>query len=153
AGRAAATLRDPAPARDGEKLAASRRSLDELSSRLLARAEKEADAGAQIVLWSEVNALILDSDEPAFLEAAGAICRRKNIYLVMGVGLLHLGERLLKNQLLIIDPLGRVAARYQKSFLAPGEPSVPGDGKLRRIDSPFGALSGAICADLSAHRL
>jgi apolipoprotein N-acyltransferase len=118
---------------------------------LLARADREAHAGAKIVFWGEGNAELMQSDEGAFLERASHLAARDHIYLGMALAVYHpAAAKLLDDAFTLIEPDGRVAWTYEKSQLVPGiETSkvVPGNGELRTLDTPYGRLSAAICFD------
>ena len=56
---------------------------------LLARSQQEARAGAKIVVWPEASgtgANVLQEDEPALIQQAGALARQEGIYLDLGLG-------------------------------------------------------------------
>jgi len=55
-----------------------------------------------------------------------------------------------ENKLVLIEPNGHVAWEYNKARPVPGPEAalqVPGDGKLRELDTPYGRLSSIICFD------
>jgi apolipoprotein N-acyltransferase len=113
---------------------------------------REARAGARIAVWPETNLLVLQQDETAFLQRAQALARDEGIYLLMGMGTVHLGEsRPLENKAVLIDPWGQIAFSYRKSRPAPGgeaDAMVPGDGRLPVCATSYGRVSAAICYDM-----
>ena len=118
---------------------------------LLLRADEAARSGARIVFWGEANAPMLQQDEAAFLSAGSRLAARDRIYLGMALGVWVPGAaRVLENELVLIEPDGRIAWHYRKTHPVPGVEaamSAPSDGRLRVLDTPFGRLSGAICFD------
>jgi apolipoprotein N-acyltransferase len=112
---------------------------------------REAAAGARLVAWPEQNLLIFADDESAFLARARKLAATERIYLVMGLGTVHLGRALpLENKSVVIDPSGRVLASYLKSHAVSGwEASVMqrGDGGLPVVRTEDGRLATAICFD------
>lgn len=118
-----------------------------LQQELLRRTVIEAQRGAQIVVWSEANALVFKHGERAFLERASEIAKRERIYLFATLATMQPGAPLAENKIVLIEPSGRIHDAYLKSHPTPGEASVPGTGNMRFIDTPFGRLAWAICYD------
>ncbi len=118
---------------------------------LLARAEREMQAGAKIVFWGEADAKLLKEDEAAFIARGQALAVTYNAYFGMAVGVLSMGKpRPLENKLVLIQPNGKVAWEYSKAHPVPGfedKMQVLSDGKLRSLDTPYGHLSSVICFD------
>ena len=118
---------------------------------LLARADREAAAGARLVFWDETGAAVLAEDEPALLARGAQLAARRRIYLGLALGTWTLGApRPLQNKLVLIDPSGRVVLEYRKAHpVAYAETPwiAAGDGKLRGVDTPFGRITAIICAD------
>lgn len=127
-----------------------RAALVQMQDELLARTSAEARTGARIIGWGEANALVLHTDEAAFVERARAIARQEGIYLVMNMAVLQPGELRIDNKALIIDQHGDVAATYRKNKLPPGDPSIVGDGTIPVVDTPYGRLAAVICYDLDS---
>jgi apolipoprotein N-acyltransferase len=123
---------------------------------LLARSQQEARAGAKIVLWPETSttggASVLQEDEPALLQRAGALVQQAGIYLDMGLAvyLPDVGRGpFVKDEAVLLDPTGHVVWTYEKTHPAPGEQGliVLGDGKVPLVESPYGRLANVICFD------
>jgi apolipoprotein N-acyltransferase len=123
--------------------------LVQLSDQWLGLAEKEAKAGANIVVGAEVNVLILKQDEPSFLEKAMKLAKKDKVYLFVGLGVPIPGKIpfSLENKVIIISPEGSVLSSYYKSNPVPGETCIKGNGVLPVINSPYGRLSTVICYD------
>ncbi len=118
---------------------------------LLARAEREMQAGAKIVFWGETNAFLLKEEETAFVRRGGDLAAKYHAYLGMAIGVLNLGQRpCCQNKLVLLQPNGHVAWEYDKARPVPGGEAahqIRGDGKLRVLDTPYGRLSSIICFD------
>jgi apolipoprotein N-acyltransferase len=70
---------------------------------------REARAGARLIVWPEQNLLVFDADEPAFLQRARRLAADERVYLAMGMGTIHFGDRLpFENKLVLIDPRARL---------------------------------------------
>jgi apolipoprotein N-acyltransferase len=112
---------------------------------------REARAGARLVAWPEQNLLVFAEDEPAFIARAQQLATEERVYLVMGLGTVHVGATLpFENKSVVVDPAGKVLASYLKSRPVAGwEASVMrrGDGRLPMMDIPEGRLATAICFD------
>lgn len=119
----------------------------ELQQALLDSSREQARAGARIVVWSEANALVLKDDEAAFIQAGQRLAREEDVYLFMAMATITPGQPLAENKLVVIDPKGRVHGQYLKSHPTPLEASVPGNGRMGMIDTPYGRIAWAICYD------
>jgi len=118
----------------------------------LERSEREARAGAKLVVWPEANLMVFQEDEAEFLERARALARRHRIYLVMGMATLRPGERkTFRNHAVLITPAGETAYDYTKSTAVPGfekKYSLPGTAPIAFADTEYGRLASPICYDL-----
>jgi apolipoprotein N-acyltransferase len=118
---------------------------------LLARAEREMQAGARIVVWGEGNARMILPDEPAYVARAQALAAKYDSYLAMGLLVGHIGKPIsFENKLVLIQPDGRIAWEVAKARPVPGGEAarqIRGDGRLRSLASPYGRLSSVICYD------
>jgi apolipoprotein N-acyltransferase len=69
----------------------------------------------------------------------------------MAMGVLSIGKKPpLENKLVLIQPNGQVAWEYNKAHPVPGpeaDNQVPGDGKIRVLNTPYGRVSSIICFD------
>jgi apolipoprotein N-acyltransferase len=109
---------------------------------------REARAGAKIVLWPEGVGLSLAEDEAALIERAQEVAAEEGIYLAMPMVTIYQDfDRPFENKLLIVDPDGDVVLEHYKYGGAYLEGSLPGDGVLRTVETPYGTLSGIICWD------
>lgn len=118
---------------------------------LLSRAEREMQAGAKIVFWAELNAPVLKEDETAFVARGESLAAKYHVYLGMSLNVLRSGTAPnVENKLVLVQPRGQVAWEYNKARPVPGLEAalqVPGDGKLRALDTPYGRMSSIICFD------
>src|SRR5581483_10650716 len=91
-----------------------------ISNELLARTEREAQAGAKIVFWAEGNAPVLNADEPELIARGRQLAAKYQIYLGMALATWSPGEqRPLQNKLVMIAPTGQVAWQYLKARPTP----------------------------------
>lgn len=120
--------------------------LREMENKLFAQSARAAQFGAQIIFWSETNAVIYEEDETAFIERAQAFAREHQVYFVPAMLVFRYGLGVDDNKLLVIDPRGEVAYEYQKTLS--WTPTYMPDGVLHIVDTPYGRLSTAICSDM-----
>ncbi len=110
---------------------------------LLEDTRKAAQAGAQIVIWSETAAPVTAEDKPALLRRAAALAREQRIYINVAVGVAF--ER---NETFLIAPDGEIQWHYRKNYPVPGmEPVAPFANAPPLEHTPFGKLSNIICFD------
>jgi apolipoprotein N-acyltransferase len=116
------------------------------------RSEREARAGARIIVWPEANLMIFEEDEPALLERARAFARESEVYLVMGMATLRPGERYtFRNHAVFITAAGETRFDYTKFTSVPGFEkrfSVPGDRAMPVVDTEYGRIASPICFDM-----
>lgn len=116
--------------------------------RYFASSLNEAQAGAEVILWSESAVWVQEADEPALMERAAQFARQEQVYLAMSMITLYTdATRPAANKLVVIDPNGQTVMthlKYGGNFL---EGTEAGDGILRSFDTPAGKLSGVICWD------
>jgi apolipoprotein N-acyltransferase len=115
---------------------------------LLAASEREARAGAKIIVWPEVGAGTLADDKADLIAQAAELARGYDVYLQMGLGVLSRRAPFMRNQAILVDPQGQVVWTYDKAHPIPGmEQLTPGDGKVPTVDTPYGRLANLICFD------
>jgi apolipoprotein N-acyltransferase len=119
----------------------------EIQDRYFEGTVREARAGAQLVLWPELAVWVASEDEAALIARGQEIARQEGIYLAMPVGTEYQDGRPFENKLIVVDPAGQIALEHYKYGGAAIEGFKPGDGVLRRVETPFGTLSGIICWD------
>ena len=137
-GRVSATEREPFGAK-----------LSHLHDWLLEGSRREARAGARLIVWPEQSLLVFDDDEPAFLERAKSLAGDERVYLAMGMGTIHLGDRLpLENKLVLIDPSGQIVTSHLKNRPVSGwEAAIMRRGHegVPVVATAVGRMAGAIC--------
>jgi apolipoprotein N-acyltransferase len=114
-----------------------------------AQTVREAEAGAQVIVWPEANAPVLTTNEASYIAQAQEIARQNEIYLFLPLAVSDPDKMLwIENKLLLIDPTGAIVIEHFKYGGAVIESTKVGDGKLQTVNTPFGVLSGVICYDL-----
>src|SRR4029453_9599969 len=110
---------------------------------------REARAGARLIVWPEQNLLVFDNDEPAFLERAKRLASDERIYLAMGMGTIHFGDRLpFENKLVLVDPSGQIVTSHLKNRPVTGwEAGImrPGHEGMRVVSTALGRMAAALC--------
>lgn len=123
--------------------------LTRLHDWFLEGSRREARAGARLIVWPEQNLLIFKKDEPEFLKRAQRLAAGEGVYLAMGMGTIHLGERLpFENKLVLIDPSGKIIVSYLKTHPVFGwEAGIMrrGDGRLPVVSTRDFRIATAIC--------
>jgi len=115
-----------------------------------AETEREARAGAQLVLWNEIAGLTSNTDLASLTTRAQNVAKQNGIYLAVPLAVFYPADMGMPYELklLVIDPYGAVVlehVKYGGGLVTPG--MLVGDRKLQKVDTPFGILSGIICWD------
>lgn len=129
--------------------AAAKASIEASNNRYFDATVREARAGAQMVVWPELAALVYQEDLDALMERARTTARQEGVYLAMGVGLISTDPTALiikENKLVMLDPQGQVVIDYSKygCIFAFGMYTA----QIPTVDTPFGRVGGVICCDL-----
>lgn len=121
-----------------------------LGERLLERSRRQAQAGADVIIWQEGAVIALQEDEASFVEEARTLAREEKVYLLLGLLTLPEAYPATKadNQAIWITPAGDVKWRYLKGRPVPGEWVAAGDGVIPHDQTPFGAIASVICFDM-----
>ncbi len=115
---------------------------------LVEATEREAIAGARLIVWSEANGVTLAQDERSFVDRVREVARKHGVVVVMTLNVKQLGERISDNKALIIDASGEVLADYSKAHPVPGaEATRAGNGVVPVVDTAVGRLALVICFD------
>ncbi|MFL1379915.1 nitrilase-related carbon-nitrogen hydrolase [Nocardiopsis protaetiae] len=115
---------------------------------LLAATGREAQAGAEVVVWAESAAFTLEADRDLLVEDIARVARRHGVYVNAGMSVYTEAAPHLRNQMVLVDPAGTVLWTYDKSHPIPVlEPYEAGDGRVPVVDTPAGRLATVICYD------
>ncbi|MCJ7680825.1 MAG: hypothetical protein MUP70_08885 [Candidatus Aminicenantes bacterium] len=126
-----------------------------LTSAIESQVEKTKEAlsnGARIVVWNEISLILKQSQEDSLLQQIKEQCVRNQAYIL--IAFLEKNSSPLpkpfNNKSILVTPDGEIAWEYLKSFLHPLEGLVinKGEGPIPFIDSEYGRISNAICADI-----
>ncbi len=110
---------------------------------LLAQTQRAAAAGAQIIVWSETAAPVLEADKPALLQRVAALARAEGVYINAAIGVPF--ER---NETYLFGPDGAQLWHYRKNHPVPGmEPVAPHVNPAPIVATPLGRLANVICFD------
>ena len=86
---------------------------------LLARVEREGQAGAKMVFWAEANAPVFREDEAAFISRGAELASKYRMYLGMALGVWNTGKNSpFENKVVLIEPDGRVYSGAEAVFRA-----------------------------------
>ncbi len=137
-----------------DDLAAFRSRTKEIHEDYLAESAAAAAKGAKIILWPELAGIGIKEDVAALLAAGSELARENGVYLAVPSFTVHPegGEKAV-NELHLLDPAGEVVLNHVKfggSFM---EGSVPGDGVLRPVKTPYGTIAAVICWDTDFPRV
>lgn len=115
---------------------------------LVEATEREALAGARLVVWSEANGVALAHQARPFVDRVRDVARRHGVVVVMTLNVKQPGERLSDNKALVIDANGEILADYNKAHPVPGaEATRAGNGIVPVVDTAVGRLALVICFD------
>ena len=139
------------------EIADTRSRTGQIADNLFTRAGREAQGGAKIISWGETNLPVLKADEPALLLRAGDFAHKNDVYLLMAVGVLIPGAKQpVENKVVFVSPGGEILWQYSKVRPVPGPEAamqVPGDGRIRTANTPYGRIGTAICFDMDFPKL
>lgn len=129
----------------------SRETFSKIMDLFLDRTQKQAQAGAKIVMWCENSVVAFGQDENEYIDRAREVAKNENIFLM--ICLLVISEDYPKtfaeNKTIFIDPDGEILWKYLKSYpVSFGEPTVAGEGIIPCVDTPYGKIGAAICFDM-----
>ncbi|MDE5909953.1 MAG: hypothetical protein K2H52_14605 [Lachnospiraceae bacterium] len=116
---------------------------------LFIKTKQEAEAGAKIVFWSELNGAVLKQDEAALLQKASTTAKEEGIYLIVSLLVKTPYEGLKENKTIAFNPQGEQIAEYFKYGRSIGELCQKGNGELQSFDTEYGRLASFICSDMA----
>jgi apolipoprotein N-acyltransferase len=138
---------------DPNKFPHANKALHQLNDSLFTLSQKAANKGAKIILWSEGNAILFNSMQDSFINRGKDFALKNNVYLLMAMAVFEPGKitpnkMFLENKTVFIGADGNILNVFHKNFPVPfAERSVPGDGKIPAITTPYGTISPSICYD------
>lgn len=132
-----------------ENMANTQDKLAAVADALFVKTKQEAQAGAKIVFWSELNGAVLKQDEAALLQKASTTAKEEGIYLIVSLLVKTPYENLKENKTVAFDPQGEQIAEYFKYGRSIGELCQKGDGELQSFDTEYGKLASFICSDMA----
>jgi apolipoprotein N-acyltransferase len=132
-----------------ENMVNARRKLSEVADELFLKTEKEAQAGAKVVFWSELNEAILKSDEAELLQRASDTTKEQEIYLIVSLLVKTPYQDLKENKTIAFNPQGEQMAQHYKFGRSIGELCLKGDGMLQSFDTEYGRIASFICSDMA----
>lgn len=116
---------------------------------LFIKTRQEADAGAKVVFWSELNGAVLKQDEAELLQKASTTAKEEGIYLIVSLLVKTPYESLKENKTIAFNPQGEQIAEYFKYGRSIGELCQKGDGEMQSFDTEYGKLASFICSDMA----
>lgn len=123
--------------------------LASVTDELFIKTKQEAEAGAKIVFWSELNGAVLKQDEAALLQRASTTAKEEGIYLIVSLLVKTPYESLKENKTVAFNPQGEQVAEYFKYGRSIGELCQKGDGEMQSFDTEYGKLATFICSDMA----
>ncbi len=122
---------------------------------LFARTTQAAQSGAELVVWTEAATMVYPGDEPAFQERLRNLAASLHVTLVAAyVVPIRVDPLRYENKYVFFRNDGTMDHEYLKHKPVPGEPAVPGDGEMPRVELEGGfAVGGAICYDYDFPRV
>ncbi len=115
---------------------------------LLASTEREARAGAKIVVWPEGGTSTLASERDQLLARVADVAARTGTYVDAAFVTRQDTSGEIHNEAVMIDPAGHRAWQYRKAHPVPYMDNfAPGDGRVPTADTPYGRLANVICFD------
>jgi apolipoprotein N-acyltransferase len=108
---------------------------------------READQGAQLIVWPENAVWLASEDEANLITRSQEIAREKSVYIALGYSVEYQDDTPYENKLVILDPSGEIVLEHLKFGGQAIEGFKPGDGILKTVETPYGTLSGIICWD------
>ena len=127
----------------------TKRKLENVAEELLTKTVQEAQAGAKIVVWSELNGAVLKEDGAALLQKASEVAKEQQIYLFVSLLVKTPREDYKENKVIVLNPFGEMISEYYKFGRSIGELCQEGDGELKYVDTEYGRIATFICSDMA----
>lgn len=132
-----------------ENITNTRNKLSSVADELFLKTELEAQAGAKIVFWSELNGAVFKQDEDTLLQRASDIAKQEEIYLIVSLLVKTPYEDLKENKTVAFNPQGELISEYFKHGRSIGELCQKGDGMIKSFDTEYGRIAPFICSDMA----
>jgi apolipoprotein N-acyltransferase len=142
-------IEDPNPS----KFTNGYNAMNKVNDSLFILSQQAADKGAKIIVWSEANGIVPSAMQESFIQRGEIFAKKNKVYLLMAIAAFQPGKitpekMFLENKAILIDPNGKILNVFHKNHPVPFvEHSVPGDGKIPAIATPFGTIATSICYD------
>jgi apolipoprotein N-acyltransferase len=140
---------------------------DTIINRLIQETIKQSNAGAKIIVWSEISSKILKQDEDSLIDVFKSLARQQKIYLLTTLYTIspnssleflpNAPEKLVnvnsvsdlkpENKILLFSPNGDLILTHYKyggNFM---EGTVQGNKIIKAVNTEYGKLSAIICWD------
>ncbi|GFE15647.1 apolipoprotein N-acyltransferase [Streptomyces glebosus] len=124
-----------------------RAALAPVTDDLVAATDREARAGARIVVWPETQVRVPADDRQRLLGRVAGIARKRQVYVNTAFALHIPRPPYVRNVAALVTPEGKVVWTYDKTHPTPMEPMTPGKGAVPVTGSPYGRLATVICYD------
>jgi apolipoprotein N-acyltransferase len=127
--------------------------LEEYYDEIFRNCQKAADQGAKVILLSEGEMISFSDGEDRIIKRAQHFARENEVYFFFSMGTIYPekmknNEPFIGNKIVTIHPNGDILDVYYKNVpVEMVDPSIPGDGIINAIETPFGNLSPIICYD------
>ncbi len=132
-----------------ENITNARSKLSSVADELFLKTELEAQAGAKIVFWSELNGAVLKQDEDLLLQRASDLAKQEEVYLIVSLLVKTPYVDLKENKTAAFNPQGELISEYFKHGRSIGELCQKGDGILKSFDTEYGRIAPFICSDMA----
>jgi apolipoprotein N-acyltransferase len=120
---------------------------DTIVHRLIRETIRQSEAGARIVVWSEISAKILQSAEAGYIEKFKQLAREQDIVLIATPFVVSQDEKKSENKVLMFSPAGELVLihyKYGGNFM---EGTKEGNRVISAVATDYGKLSAIICWD------
>ncbi|MET0637297.1 MAG: nitrilase-related carbon-nitrogen hydrolase [Chitinophagaceae bacterium] len=121
---------------------------DTIIDRLIQETIKQSDAGAKIIVWSEISSKVLKRDEDSLIAVFKHLALQQNIYLITCPYTINSdSDSKPENKVLLFSPGGELVLihyKYGGNFM---EGTVAGDQIIKAVNTEYGRLSAIICWD------
>ena len=132
-----------------ENITNARSKLSSAADELFLKTELEAQAGAKIVFWSELNGAVLKQDEDLLLQRASDLAKQEEVYLIVSLLVKPPYMDLKENKTAAFNPQGELISEYFKHGRSIGELCQKRDGILKSFDTEYGRIAPFICSDMA----